>query len=292
VTPAPTDPIATQLQNQQWMEPLEKGLKQTLDAAFAPDAARGKPVANALHGVWLGHPLHPALTDIPLGAWTVTLVLDLIEDITGDTKYRAGADAALTIGIIGAAAAAIPGLTDWKDIDQDARRTGLLHGLLNTTALSLYAGSSLQRNNRNRAAGRLLSYVAFGISIGAAWLGGNLSFTNRVGAARVPSQDPPHDFTPVLAMSELEDNQPRHVEANGYPVVLVKRNDQVFALTDLCTHAGGPLSEGTVENDCIRCPWHGSLFSMKTGEVVEGPSVHCVRAFETRIRDGQIEIKS
>jgi nitrite reductase/ring-hydroxylating ferredoxin subunit/uncharacterized membrane protein len=285
------DVIAAKLNSQQWMEPLESGLKKGLDTAFAPDIRAGKPIENALHGVWLGHPLHPLLTDIPIGAWTVALVLDMIEALRGDKQYRAGADAAIAIGIIGAGGAAITGLTDWKEIDQEARRTGLLHGLLNTIALSLYTASSVQRNRRNRSSARALAYAAFGTVMVSGWLGGHLSYSNRIGVKRVSDEEAPTDFTPVLKASELEDSVPRRVEANGYPIVLVKRNNSIYAIAQTCTHAGGPLAEGKVENDCIRCPWHGSLFSLQTGEVVEGPSTHPVACFETRVHDDQIEVR-
>jgi nitrite reductase/ring-hydroxylating ferredoxin subunit/uncharacterized membrane protein len=287
-----TDTIAAGLQTQQWMAPLEDGLKKGLDAAFAPDSARGKPVENALHGVWLGHPLHPVLTDIPVGAWTVAFVLDLIEEFGGSRKYRTGADAAVTIGMVGACAAAVPGLTDWKEIDQGSRRTGLLHAMLNTAALGLYAYSAVQRNRRNRSSARALAYGAFGVMLGSAWLGGHLSYVNRAGVARVPRQEPPEAFTPVLPETDLADSTPRRVEYKGYPIFLLKRNQEILALTDLCTHAGGPLSEGSVEGDCIRCPWHGSLFSMRTGDVMEGPAVHGVMRLETRVQDGQVEVRA
>jgi len=77
---------------QTWLEPLEEGLQKGLAEAFKSDALRGKPVENALHGVWLGHPLHPALVGIPLGAWTVAFVLDLVEEATGERHLRRGAD--------------------------------------------------------------------------------------------------------------------------------------------------------------------------------------------------------
>jgi nitrite reductase/ring-hydroxylating ferredoxin subunit/uncharacterized membrane protein len=286
-----SDPIAKALQGQDWLEPVEQTLKKGLDGVFQPDTARGKPVENALHGVWLGHPLHPVLTDIPLGAWSITFILDLIEDVSGDRKYQAGAAASLTVGLGGAAAAAATGLTDWKEIDQDARRTGLVHGLLNTVALSLYVTSAVQRARGKRGSAKAFSYLAYGVAMGSAWLGGHLVFTNQIGVARAPLQEPPPDFVPVLPLDQLEESKPRKVEHNGYPLLLVRKGQKVYALTETCTHAGGPLSEGKLQDGCIRCPWHGSLFSLENGEVKEGPAVHPEIAFETRVSGNQIEVR-
>ena len=267
-------------------------MKTALDAAFHSDSENGKPVENALHGVWLGHPLHPVLTDIAIGAWTTACVFDLIDDFGFSKNLRTGADGSILLGITGAAAAAAAGLTDWKEIDQGARRTGLLHGLLNSVALGLFVTSSILRAQRDRSRAKLFSYAGFGVMIGSAWLGGHLSFSNQIGVARVPAQEPPEDFTAVLPASQLEENKPRRVEANGYPLVLVKRGEQILALAEMCTHAGGPLSEGRLEGDCIRCPWHGSLFDMRDGSVVESPSVHAVACFDTRVQNGQIEVRA
>ena len=286
-----TDRIIHAIERQDWLESTEKGLKNGLDAAFQSDSANGKPVENALHGVWLGHPLHPVLTDIPTGAWTVTFVLDVIDAAMGTHQFETGSDAALAIGIAGAVGSAVTGITDWKEISQEARRVGLVHGLLNTAALALYVTSGVQRKMGKRSAARLTSYLGFGIAMGSAWLGGHLVYTNQIGVERTPGVKPPTDFLPVLALDELEDSKPRKADCQGYPIVLVRKGQKVYALSEACTHLGAPLSEGTVEGDCIRCPWHGSLFSLATGEVEESPAVRPQVAFEARISDGKISVR-
>lgn len=288
--PEETDAIAAVLASQTWLQPLESGLQDALNTVFAEDTARGKPIENALHGLWLGHALHPVLTDVPAGAWTVTFVLDLMQDLGGSSRYEAGADAAMTIGMVGAGAAAVTGLTDWKDIEKKSRRTGLVHAMLNTVALSLYIGSAIQRSRRKQTSARALRYAAYGVTMGSAWLGGHLSYNNQIGVARVPQQPPPTRPAVVLSGSDLTESKPRLVSCAGYPVVLVKQGGQIHALTDTCTHAGGSLADGKVEGDCIRCPLHGSLFSLRTGEVVEGPSVYPVLPLQARIREDQIEV--
>ncbi len=270
---------------------LEDGLQSGLKTVFAPDTAAGKPVENALHGVWLGHPLHPVLVGIPIGAWTVGCVLDLVEDTTGARNVRPGADIALAVGLAGAAGAAVTGLTEWKDVDGPPRRTGFLHAALNVTATVLYVASAIQRKRGKRGAGRSLAYAGFGISMVSSWLGGHLVFADQIGVEHRAAAEPPQDFVPVVALAELSDGKPHRVVHNEYPIVLVRQGEQVFALAEVCTHLGGPLSEGTVEGDCIRCPWHGSLFSLHDGEVVESPATRPQSVFEARVNGDMIEVR-
>ncbi len=286
-----TDAVIREIDKQEWLAPIEDSLKKGLDAAFAADTAHGKPVENALHGVWLGHALHPVLTDIPVGAWTVACVLDLVEEVTGERKYRAGADAAINIGLAGAVGAAITGLTDWKEISREARRAGLVHGVLNLISASLYLTSSLQRAKGKRGLARALSYLAYGISGGSAWLGGHLVYANQIGVERTAGRKPPTDFVPLLPVTDLEEGKPRRADHEGYPIVLVKKGEQIFALAEMCSHLGGPLAEGSVEGDCIRCPWHGSLFSLNDGSVKESPATRPQAVFEARVESGQVEVR-
>lgn len=288
-----TDNAALDLiQQQNWLEPVEEGLQKSLETAFKADTGRGRPVENALHGVWLGHALHPVLTDLPVGAWSVVCVLDLVEEFTGARKYRAGADAALNIGLVGAAGAAITGLTDWKDVHGQPRRTGVVHGLLNLAAAGLYLASSIQRSNGKRGAARGLAYAAYGVVFASAWLGGHLVYVDQLGVEHKALAEPPDDWTAVAGAGDLKEGEPRRVEVKGFPIVLVKKGERVFALAEVCTHLGGPLSEGKVEGDCIRCPWHGSTFRLDDGSVVESPATRPAQSFEARERNGQIELRS
>ncbi len=286
-----SDSIVRVIEQQNWLEPLEENLQQSLDAAFAGDTKRGKPIENALHGVWLGHALHPVLTDIPVGAWTVALLLDLVEEVTGTREYRAGTDAAVLIGLAGATGAAVTGLTDWKSISKPARRTGIVHGLLNSVAMGLYVASAVQRSRRSRTSARAFSYLGYALAMSSAWLGGHLVYANQIAVERRSPQEPPTDFEPVLAAEQLADLKPTKARFQEYSLVLVKKAEKIYALADTCTHLGGPLSEGTLEDDCIRCPWHGSAFRLDDGSVVESPAVRPLVVFETRVNAGQIEVR-
>src|SRR5256885_15089716 len=110
------DPAADLIERQTWLEPVESGLQKGIARAFAKGGRGGRQVQNFLHGTWLGHPLHAILTDVPVGAWTATLVLDLLE-ASGRRDCRSGADVTLQVGLSGAVCAALAGLTDWHVTD-------------------------------------------------------------------------------------------------------------------------------------------------------------------------------
>jgi nitrite reductase/ring-hydroxylating ferredoxin subunit/uncharacterized membrane protein len=275
------------IERQDWLDVIGDRLQKGVAAAFQAGGDAGRRVRDFLHGTWLGHPLHPVLTDVPLGAWTTALVLDA----TGSKGTARAADTAIGVGIAGAVGAAVTGLTDWQHTTGGDRRVGLGHALLNTTALALYVTSFALRRRGARDLGRGLSALGFLVATGAAYVGGHLVYKKRIGVDHAPRPDSWTDFVAVLPEVELRDAAPRRAEARGVGLVLVRRGDQVCALADLCAHLGGPLSEGRVEGDAIRCPWHGSLFSLDDGRVLEGPSTFPQTCFEARVRGGQIEVR-
>lgn len=279
------------IDRQDWLEPVADQLQQAVTAVYDQAGEAGQKVKNALHGTWLGHPLHPVLTDIPVGAWTAALVMDALHEITGQRAYARGADAAITVGLVGAAGAAITGLTDWQATDGRARRLGLVHALMNTTGVLLYAGSLASRKNRNRTAGRALSMIGYAVAFGAAYLGGKLVYSEQVGVNHTIGQQFPKDFQPVLAESELGEGQVKRVNVEGGRILLARRDGQIFAIAEVCSHMGGPLAEGEFRGRQITCPWHGSTFSVEDGRVINGPATHTQPCLEARVRDGQIEVK-
>jgi nitrite reductase/ring-hydroxylating ferredoxin subunit len=125
----------------------------------------------------------------------------------------------------------------------------------------------------------------------AAYLGGHLVYKKRLGVDHSADYPPPEDFLPVLAETELPENELKRVTANGMPVLLLRRGKHIYAIAETCAHLGGPLSEGKLEDTSVRCPWHGSCFSLEDGRVLEGPSVHPQPVLEVRIHNGQIEVR-
>ena len=286
-----TNPAVEVLEQQEWLEPVESGLQKAVTAAYESTGEAGRQVKNFLHGVWLGHPLHPALTDIPLGSWSAALALDIMES-SGVKGCAAGADTAVKVGLAGAAAAAVAGLTDWQATDGKARRIGVIHGLLNTAAAALYTASAIERARRNRSTGRILAYAGFGLACASAYLGGMLVYTKRIGVDHSADVPAPRDWTAVLDESELREGEPHRVEVNGYRVLLLRRTGQIYAIGEVCSHLGGPLAEGKVQGDTVQCPWHGSRFCVRDGAVIDGPATHAQPVLDTRLNNGRVEIRA
>lgn len=272
------------------LDPVADGLEGAVHGLFQAGGAAGKVVKNALHGTWLGHPLHPVLVSIPVGAWTVATVLDALGHWGGTAKYETGADAAVTIGLVGAGGAALSGLTDWSEIDGEPRRIGLVHGLLNLAVTGMYAVSLVQRRRGQRAAGRRLGLAAYLLANTSAYLGGHLVEVAAIGVNHAATVQLPPEYTPVLAVAELAEGEPRRVTVGDAPVLLVRAGEKVYALAETCAHLGGPLSEGKLEDGAIECPWHGSRFELATGRVLDGPAAMPQPCFAARIRNGQVEV--
>ena len=280
------------INRQEWLDPLGDTVQKGVHQAFESAGPAGQQVKNALHGVWLGHPLHPVLTDIPLGAWTTALVCDALEDITGRNEFGKAADIAVTVGLVGAVGSAITGITDWSDTDGRARKVGLMHGMMNLGGALLYATSLTFRNQKKRNLGRGFGLLGFAIAAGAAYLGGGLVYTEQVGVNHAAGGPPlPEKYVPTMPDFELREGEMKKADANGTPVLLVRRDAQIYAIGETCSHAGGPLSEGKLEDETVTCPWHGSKFNIVSGEVIDGPATHPVPCFEVRVHKGQIEVR-
>jgi len=280
------------IKKQEWLEPIAERLQPAVAASLGTDGAIGPKIANLLHGTWLGHPLHVVLTDVPIGSWTAAAVLDALEEKTGSRAMGQGADAVIAVGLAGAAGAAITGLADWSKIGGgQPRRIGLTHALLNATATACYITSLCLRRAHSRRAGRRFALLGLIVSSVSAYLGGHLVFNEKIGVDHTADYSPPEDFVSILAVAELPENQLRRVDAKGMPVLLVRRGERIYAIAETCAHLGGPLSEGKLEDGTVRCPWHGSRFSLEDGRVLEGPSVYAQPVLEVRVRDGQIEVR-
>lgn len=266
-------------------EPLSNAVRRAYEAA----GPAGQRVKNAAHGVWLGHPLHPVFTDVPIGAWTTALALDAAAG--NDRGMHRAATFAIGVGLVGALGAAVTGLTDWSETDGESRRTGLLHGLLNITATALMATAYVRRTTNGGDGGRACAWTGFAIAAGSAWLGGNLVYDQRIGVTHAVEQAP-DGFVDVARSDALRENSMMCARAGEAHVLLVRQHGRVFALAHACAHLGGPLSEGILKNGSVVCPWHASEFRLEDGAVLNGPSTHDQPQYEVRERDGRIEVKA
>jgi nitrite reductase/ring-hydroxylating ferredoxin subunit/uncharacterized membrane protein len=280
------------ISRQEWLDRAADGLQPMVTQAFEAGGQTGQEIKNFLHGKWLGHQLHPVLTDVPVGAWTVAAVLDCAE-LAGRDEYAPGADAAIAIGLAGAVGAAVTGLTDWSATSGESRKVGLLHGLLNTAAATLYGTSLACRARDARGLGIGLSMLGYSVASVSAYLGGHLVFNNQVGVNHTAgTQGYPEEFTAVLPEAELEEGAMKCVHVGEMPVLLARQKGRIFALQNNCSHMNGPLNRGELlDDDSVRCPWHGSRYSLESGRVLDGPSTYDQPCFETRTRDGQIDIR-
>ncbi len=252
----------------------------------------GVTLRNALDGVWIEVPLHPALTDVPVGSWTAAITLDAIDLVSGSKAVRNAADGALTVGVVGGFAAAAVGISDWRYLSGGSRRMGMAHGLLNTVGLALNTTSLILRATGRRNAGRLAFLAGFSINGMGAHLGGELSYNYGLRVNRnVFEQDGPDEYVSVLEEGQLSETEMRRVEVDGVGVLLSRaQGGKICAIAATCNHFSGPLEEGDREGDTVVCPLHKSRFDLCTGQAIDGPAVFPQSRYHARVRDGNIEI--
>jgi nitrite reductase/ring-hydroxylating ferredoxin subunit len=246
-----------------------------------------RPVRNILSGSYLGHPLHPLMTDLPIGAWTMATLLDTV----GGRRAEPAADLLVTAGILTAAPTAWAGLNDWSDTQGEDRRVGIVHAAANASALVCFTASLVARRCGRRGVAKVIALGGFGLLMSGGYLGGHLSYSRGVNVNRTAWREGPAEWTGVLAASELADGTPQLAQVGDLSLVLYRSGGTVRALDSVCSHMGGPLDEGTVDAGCITCPWHGSTFRLTDGSVVRGPASSEQPAYETRVREGQIEVR-
>lgn len=259
----------------------------------------GKParkLADLLHGTWLGHPLHVVLTDLVIGAWAAGAAFDVAALAGGDRRARWAGDALAALGTAAAVPTALTGLADYSTVPKPAAGAATLHAALNGVNAALNVLSLRERRRGRHGRGVALSLGALALTGASAWLGGHLVYDHKVGTDHSPAFDEEAGWQPVLAATDLPEQEPMRVEYDGEPILLYRYGDALYALAATCAHAGGPLDEGEVESceaaGCtIRCPWHDSVFDLRDGSVVHGPSVHRQPSFDTRLRDGQVELR-
>ena len=224
------------------------------------------------------------LTDIPIGAWSCALVFDLFRSDR--------ADALIGLGILSALPTAASGLSDLADVeDRRSRSVGAAHAIGNTSALTLYALSFVARKVGRPGAGRRLSVLGAAAMAASRFLGGHLSYRRGIGVDHTVFDGAPPDWTPVLDDADLVDGVARKV-ALGRTDVLIYRDGSgtIRAIANRCTHRGGPLYKGRIQDGTVRCPWHLSVFGLEDGRVLRGPATAPQTAFDVRVQDGRIEL--
>ncbi len=261
----------------------------------------GKPVASkvagvvghgtlkdVLSGTWMTHPLHPMLTDLPIGFWTSAFVLDL----AGGRRSRPAADRLVALGVLSALPTAAAGLSDWSDTIGEDRRIGTVHAVANIAAMGLYGWSWLARKRGHRGRGIVVGLLGATAASAGGYLGGHLVFRQGVGADRNAWKHGGGDWVDVADDVALAADEPLVVTIGDDAVLLVRTAGVVSAISNVCGHAGGPLSEGTFDEDgCVTCPWHASVFRLADGHVVHGPATGHQPRYDVRSNGGRLSVR-
>jgi nitrite reductase/ring-hydroxylating ferredoxin subunit len=264
-----------------------------------PGAALGKAVRGVigpgklketLAGTWLGHALHPLLTDVVIGSLISATMLDVLG---GDEDGRA-AERLIAVGLASYPPTAVTGTNDWADteiVDPRIRRVGLAHAAANATALVLYAGSLAARRRGATGRGKLLGLTGAAALAAGGYLGAHMSFVQGVGPNQTAFDPGPKDWSDAIGSDELPPDEPRAVVVGDTPVLLLRHSHGLHAMHDRCSHRGCPLSDGEVDGEAIVCGCHGSRFRLEDGTVELGPATAPQPVYETRESDGRIQVR-
>lgn len=247
-------------------------------------------VKDAISGTWLGHPVHPPLTDVVIGCLTAVSVLDVLAPGIGDRAARR----LITVGLAASLPAAVTGFSDWADTELSepgVRRVGLVHSEANLVGLLLYCGSLLARRRGARTKGVFFAFAGGGVLAGSGYLGGHLAYVRGVGVNQTVFDAGPQDWTAVGSSADLADGKPHSWDADGAPVLVVRDGERTYAIHDRCSHRGCSLSEGPLDGTVITCPCHGSQFDVRDGALLRGPAIVGQPAFDVRAVDGRVEVR-
>ena len=275
--------ISSSIERAKWLDMPADAISRVAHGILPPGRMK-----NILSGSALGHPAHPLVVTVPIGAWISASLLD----VAGGRQGQAAAQRLIGLGIIAAVPAALTGVSDWSDTLGAERRVGLVHAATVDTALLLYLSSWRARRREDHRTGVRRGMLAAGVLGFGGWLGGHLAYAIGVGVDTTAFLHGPEEWTDVAAEADLAENVPVGVSAAGVPLLLVRQGGTVFALNDRCTHRGAPLHEGRVEGGCIECPWHKSRFELADGRVAQGPATRPQTAFAVRIVDGRVQVRS
>lgn len=262
------DPVAT---------PVQRLLRRALGDG---------PARDALTGRWLGHAVHPMLTDLPIGFWTSAFTLDLI----GGRRQRAAAQRLVALGVLCAVPAAVTGAADWTETQGKDRRVGLVHAASNSAALACFTASWLARRRGRTARGVLWGLAGSTAATAGGYLGGHLVQRLGVGVDNTAFDPAPDEYMATRPVDEWIEGVPRRVDVAGTPVMVVRERGVWHALDARCSHRGGPLDEGPVIAGCIECPWHGSRFALDDGTVVRGPAAAPQPVLGVRVCGDVVEV--
>lgn len=280
----PLEPLISQIESAELLDSVAKPLGK-LVRENVPKGA----VKDALSGTWLGHAVHPMLTDVVIGSFTSASLLDLLG--AGDSV---AAERLISLGLAAYLPTAAAGVNDWADtepVDDGIRRAGVVHASLNAVGAMFYAASRRARRRGSHAAGAALGFAGMGVMMAGGYLGGHLTFSRGVGPDQTVFDPGPSDWTPAADASQLGEGRPLRAVVGDTPVLLVREGDLIFAIHDRCSHRGCSLSDGELDGSEIVCACHGSRFDLRDGSLRGGPATAAQPAFQVRVQDGRVEVR-
>src|SRR5579872_1209509 len=281
----PLEPLIARIEAEEALDAVGKPLGKAVR-----DVVSSSGLKDALSGTWLGHAVHPMLTDAVIGSFVSASLLDLLAP-AGDGS---ASEKLIALGLAAYLPTAASGISDWADsepVDAAVRRTGVVHAGCNAVATLLYAASWRARRRGARARGALLGFAGMSVLMAGGYLGGHLSLSKGVGPDQTVFDPGATDWTPATDASLLGEEHPTRVVVDDTPVLLLRRGEQIFAIHDRCSHRGCSLSEGTIEGDQVICACHGSRFDLRDGSLKNGPATAAQPAFEVRNNHDRIEIR-
>ncbi|GAA3736814.1 nitrite reductase/ring-hydroxylating ferredoxin subunit/uncharacterized membrane protein [Spinactinospora alkalitolerans] len=242
---------------------------------------------DVLHGVQLGHPMHPLMVQVPIGAWLSAAVLDCFPGTERSARRL------VNTGIIAAVPAMAAGAADWSRQHERHQRVGVVHAAANNVALMLYGASSMARSRGRHGWGKALGAAGLGAVGVGGMLGAHIAYHLAGGANRADyvTDRMPSEWHDIGMLTEFPEETPMHGVLGDTPLVIVRSGGEVHVMAEICSHMSGPLSKGEVSDDCITCPWHGSTFRLADGGVVSGPATASQPVLETRVRDGVVSVR-
>jgi nitrite reductase/ring-hydroxylating ferredoxin subunit/uncharacterized membrane protein len=258
-----------------WARPFGDFNHRWLSALFH----RMWTIKDLLHGRWLGHPLHAASTDLPIGVLTLVVVFDIL-------GQPGAADVALIAGVLLMLLAAVSGAADYSDTDGTARVRATVHATLMVVALFVYVVSLVMRlgSPEVRTLPIVLSVVGYLLLTAGAFVGGDVVFVlgNMVNRHAFRGAGTKWVALDLGDAREIPEGQLFKAKAGPNNLVIVRTGETILALHEQCAHAGGPLAQGTIVDGQVECPWHGSRYRLADGHAMRGPTVYDQPRYEVR----------
>lgn len=245
------------------------------------------------------------LIPFPIAFLTGSLIADVAAFFTGRPIFNEVSFWIQIAGIAFALLAAIPGIIDFiytVPPDSTAKTRAAKHGVLNITAVSIFAAVWFYR--QSSAASQLIiisaELVGFILMCIAGWMGGTLIHRNQIGVdPRYANKGKWKEAyfkegngeIEVASIEELQVNQMKLLHVGSARIVLARTENSYVAFDDRCTHRGGSLAGGSMTCGTVHCPWHGSQFKVSDGSVAAGPAEEKIKVYEVIEKEGRVYLR-